>query len=350
MISSNWLKKLVKCVLSVLGIFVGAGVMNPAQAATWFGVHLESYRTQTQAAAGWEEIRRALPDVAGGAPHRFVRVELPGKGVYYRVMVGPYTTQATAEAVSRGFQVAGRWANVMAVDELTPQAPAAPAIAPPTPVATSAPVAVSPPLPALAPVQAVTTAATPDTMPPGSAPGPTLATASRLPSAVLRPATASSEQLRPESAAALVPENRPNTAKAHETGQLLASRQAVPGASEGFAYALATKVGADPLLAAEIKTRSEAVKARARAQSNTSAPPDKSKAPDAGATKSKPDAAAKGGPAKVPEGDTPGPKKDVKPMVGNLPSEFAKKPTAAPTPNNDDFEKFRPYFGLGFSF
>ncbi len=65
-------------------------------------VHLASYRSADAANRGWTQVKRANPSLFGNLQSEVSRVNLgAGKGVFYRLMAGPFKTQADAERVCR---------------------------------------------------------------------------------------------------------------------------------------------------------------------------------------------------------------------------------------------------------
>lgn len=65
------------------------------------GVHLASLRSEKAARDGWAALRRKHPDLLGGLEASFPRVELAGKGVFWRIVAGPLPDGAAAEALCR---------------------------------------------------------------------------------------------------------------------------------------------------------------------------------------------------------------------------------------------------------
>lgn len=133
MTRANLLKKLTKTLVAGFCLLNVIGVMNPTRAHAWYGVHLESYRTQARAELGWKETQRSLPALAGEASYRLVRVDLPEKGIYYRVIAGPFATFAEAQVLNDRLMDAGRFARVVAIDETAAsvEAPSANVVVPP---------------------------------------------------------------------------------------------------------------------------------------------------------------------------------------------------------------------------
>ena len=65
-------------------------------------VHLASYRTKKAANRGWAQLRRAHRKLLGKLKSEITKVNLgPGKGVYYRLKVGPVDSAAAANNLCR---------------------------------------------------------------------------------------------------------------------------------------------------------------------------------------------------------------------------------------------------------
>lgn len=63
------------------------------------GVHLASYRSAEQAERGWSQLRRAHSEILGNLDHAVSRVDLGSKGVFYRLVAGPFANAAEASSV-----------------------------------------------------------------------------------------------------------------------------------------------------------------------------------------------------------------------------------------------------------
>jgi tetratricopeptide (TPR) repeat protein len=65
-------------------------------------VHIASFRSRKAAERGWSQIRRAHRKLLGRFSHSISKVNLgPGKGVFYRLMVGPVKTKSSAVRLCR---------------------------------------------------------------------------------------------------------------------------------------------------------------------------------------------------------------------------------------------------------
>jgi len=65
------------------------------------GIHLASYKSEAQAERGWSQLRRAFGEVLGDRSHTVVRVDLGSKGVYFRLIAGPFDGNADAKAACK---------------------------------------------------------------------------------------------------------------------------------------------------------------------------------------------------------------------------------------------------------
>jgi hypothetical protein len=71
-----------------------------APGAGGFWVQIGSGRDEKDSEALWNQLKSAHPSILGDASHAIVRADLgPGKGVFYRVHVGPYDSAGSAGAV-----------------------------------------------------------------------------------------------------------------------------------------------------------------------------------------------------------------------------------------------------------
>ncbi len=69
------------------------------------GLHLASYRSEADANRGWTQLRRAFRSLIGDLHPEVVRVNLgPGKGVYYRLIVGPLANQAEVTRICKNLK------------------------------------------------------------------------------------------------------------------------------------------------------------------------------------------------------------------------------------------------------
>lgn len=70
------------------------------------GIHLASYRSQRDANKGWTQLKKAYRDLIGEMSPEISKVDLgPGKGIYYRLLVGPFDSQGDAQKVCAKLKV-----------------------------------------------------------------------------------------------------------------------------------------------------------------------------------------------------------------------------------------------------
>lgn len=73
---------------------VGPGAVSPAAGS--YRVQLVALRTEQQALAEWEKLKKANPDLFNGLSPNVVRADLGEKGIYYRLQAGPLAGAAQA--------------------------------------------------------------------------------------------------------------------------------------------------------------------------------------------------------------------------------------------------------------
>jgi tetratricopeptide (TPR) repeat protein len=82
-----------------------AAAPEPAKEAKPAGpraaVHLASYRSQKEAERGWAQIKRAHQELLGPLEHEVTKVELGGKGTFYRLKAGPVADNDAAQELCR---------------------------------------------------------------------------------------------------------------------------------------------------------------------------------------------------------------------------------------------------------
>lgn len=64
-----------------------------------FGVHVLSFRRALNVEDGREQLLSRFPRLLAGKEFRSRRVDIPGKGVYHRLITGPYATRSQASQV-----------------------------------------------------------------------------------------------------------------------------------------------------------------------------------------------------------------------------------------------------------
>ncbi len=64
-----------------------------------YGVHVLSFRRALNVEDGREQLLKRFPQLMAGKEFRSRRVDIPGKGVYHRLITGPYATRAQASQI-----------------------------------------------------------------------------------------------------------------------------------------------------------------------------------------------------------------------------------------------------------
>lgn len=85
----------------------------PAPGPVNIGVHVASYRDRTQAETDARALAAAQRDILGAMPVVVVSVDLPGQGLYHRVVVDTPDNRARAQALANALQARGLYANVI---------------------------------------------------------------------------------------------------------------------------------------------------------------------------------------------------------------------------------------------
>ena len=70
-----------------------------AGAGSGYAVQLGSFRSETEAEAAWQAATRRLGTALQDRDHLVQRADIPGKGVYYRLRVGPMSARTAASAL-----------------------------------------------------------------------------------------------------------------------------------------------------------------------------------------------------------------------------------------------------------
>ncbi|WP_422020204.1 SPOR domain-containing protein [Pyruvatibacter mobilis] len=70
-----------------------------AGAGSGYAVQLGSFRSETEAEAAWQAATRRLGTALQDRDHLVQRADIPGKGVYYRLRVGPMSAKTAASAL-----------------------------------------------------------------------------------------------------------------------------------------------------------------------------------------------------------------------------------------------------------
>lgn len=88
---------------------------SPAVAAAaedLFGVHLASYRQETEAREGWRKLQRENPDELGLLEPRLETVEVPERGNFLRLIGGGFSNREKAEALCSNLKMKGLFCSV----------------------------------------------------------------------------------------------------------------------------------------------------------------------------------------------------------------------------------------------
>lgn len=64
-------------------------------------IHLASYRTTKQAERGWSQLRRAHQEQLSGLDFTVMQIDLGDKGIFYRLLVGPFSSKGEAADTCR---------------------------------------------------------------------------------------------------------------------------------------------------------------------------------------------------------------------------------------------------------
>jgi hypothetical protein len=70
-------------------------------------VQVSSQRSEAEAQASWRALQAKYPDQLGSHSATIKRVDLGDKGVYYRAMVGPFTSSGEADQLCSELKAAG---------------------------------------------------------------------------------------------------------------------------------------------------------------------------------------------------------------------------------------------------
>lgn len=91
-----------------------------SNAATGWGVHLASYHTLAAAEKGWKELQTHFPDLLAGA--QMVTRPFDGgvKGLFQRVLAGPYADKASARKLCAAFSKRATWCEVLPLNPAPP--------------------------------------------------------------------------------------------------------------------------------------------------------------------------------------------------------------------------------------
>lgn len=96
-----------------------------AQAGQW-GVHLASYKLKANVHSGWSQLQTDYPELLDGLSPLHVMTNVPGKGVFIRLIAGPIPNRNSADALRREFVARGKYADVLALPDTDPPSTARP--------------------------------------------------------------------------------------------------------------------------------------------------------------------------------------------------------------------------------
>ena len=85
----------------------------PPLASVFHGVHLGSYRSRESAAQGWRELRETFPVELDALSVKVARFDDPARGVFERLIAGPFHTKEEARQVCRLVEQGGGYCAVM---------------------------------------------------------------------------------------------------------------------------------------------------------------------------------------------------------------------------------------------
>lgn len=71
----------------------------PALSGPQPSIHLASYRSTKQAEQGWAQLKRAHQNILSGLSHTIMEINLGSKGIYFRLIAGPYSSGSEAKDV-----------------------------------------------------------------------------------------------------------------------------------------------------------------------------------------------------------------------------------------------------------
>ncbi|MFQ5346551.1 MAG: SPOR domain-containing protein [Rhodothalassiaceae bacterium] len=95
-----------------------AGAVKPAEAApaaapavdladAW-KLQLAAFRSERAAQALWQQLAAQAPDLVSGLEHRILIADRGEKGVFYRLLIGPFASRAEAERRCHALEAAGQ--------------------------------------------------------------------------------------------------------------------------------------------------------------------------------------------------------------------------------------------------
>jgi cell division septation protein DedD len=84
-----------------------ASAAPAAEAEAGYLVQVSSQKSEADAQASFRSLKAKYADAMGAYAPVIKRVDIPGKGVMYRAMVGPFDTSDAANQFCKGLQTAG---------------------------------------------------------------------------------------------------------------------------------------------------------------------------------------------------------------------------------------------------
>jgi len=88
-----------------------AGVSETDQRA--FAIHLASFRTKGRAETGWNNLQRQFPKLIGQRDLIVRSVELEARGIFFRIMTGPFETRSRAQYLCDNFKSREQYCMVL---------------------------------------------------------------------------------------------------------------------------------------------------------------------------------------------------------------------------------------------
>jgi len=81
---------------------------GPAAGGAGYAVQLGSFRSETEANGAWRAVTGRLGSMLLDRDHMVQRADVPGKGVYYRLRVGPMSAKSTASTLCSSLKAQGQ--------------------------------------------------------------------------------------------------------------------------------------------------------------------------------------------------------------------------------------------------
>ncbi len=81
---------------------------HTSSSSTGYAVQLASFRSEAEAAQAWESVRSSHATTLQDREYLVQRAEVPGKGTYYRLRVGPMAGKSTAAALCNTLKAEGQ--------------------------------------------------------------------------------------------------------------------------------------------------------------------------------------------------------------------------------------------------